>query len=162
VINEGKELEIRNGNLTNSGLIKGPGKVALTDKEINDLNSPGTITATLVLRTKTINLTGNSNTGSIELLKQSFIQLNQNSLFMGGNQLIADDENFIVTNGTGSLYRKVDYKTPLIFPIGTSSSTVDYSPATLTNSKETDSFSISARVEKGRGCYETRSIARSR
>jgi hypothetical protein len=143
-INVGKELDMVNGDLSNSGLLQGPGTVVFIGKPSN-LNSSGTITAPLVLDNKTMDLAGNTNTNSVALLNHSFIRLNQYNLNMGVNKLTADSVNFIVTNDTGSLNRTVS-QSAVIFHIGTDTLKVDYSPATLANSGQVDSFS--ARVEK--------------
>jgi hypothetical protein len=78
----------------------------------------------------------------LDLTANGNIELGTNNLLISSGGLILnyDDNNFVITNGTGYLQQEVGV-TNVVFPVGRSS----YNPATLNNSGTTDNFQI--RVE---------------
>lgn len=142
-IQPNKRLNIINGNLTNSGLLNGFGTATFTGSATG-LSSPGFITAPLILSNKEVFLTGTTNTKSIELLEGSHITLGTYDLKMDDGNLVADEENYFITDNTGRLNRLVT-STPVEFPVGFSNTT--YNPATITNTGTSDHFSV--RVAEG-------------
>ncbi len=142
-VQSGKVLNIA-GNLNNDGALTGTGTVNFNGAGLADLSSTGTITTILQLTNKQIQLTGNTNTSTINLISGSNITLNGFDLNMGSASLTANNSNYIITNGTGSLNRNVS-TSPVTFPVGVSGTS--YNPVNMTNSGALDSFSV--RVTEG-------------
>lgn len=142
-IRPGKLLNLISGNLSNNGFLFGPGKVVFTGGP-TALNSPGTITCPIVLSSKEMYLTANTNTQRIELLGGSHIRLDNFNLNMDTATLVGDSSNFIITNNIGRLNRVVS-TTPKLFHIGINNKS--YTPITIANNGVPDSFSI--RVASG-------------
>ncbi|HMU45159.1 MAG TPA: kelch repeat-containing protein [Chitinophagaceae bacterium] len=142
-INPTKRLNIISGNLTNAGLLNGFGTVSFSGTPTL-LSSSGFIIAPMILSSKSVTLTGTTNTKSITLKNGSFITLDKYDLKMDTGTLVADKQNYFITNDTGRLSRYVSAGSKL-FPIGIN--TTSYTPATITNAGTPDNFSV--RVKPG-------------
>jgi G8 domain len=103
---------------------------------------PNRIINKLTLSSNTINLSG----GNLNVVDS--LQFSNGKINIGNHNLIlesaaavtgANNNGYVVTNGTGRLTRKGVSNTETLFPVGT---TTTYDPASITNAGTTDDFSV--------------------
>ncbi|HQV84844.1 MAG TPA: kelch repeat-containing protein [Chitinophagaceae bacterium] len=152
-----KLLTINQGGLSNAGSVIGvgnlPGKVLFTGTNIDSLRSTGIITTPLLLLDKKMYLTGNTTTSIVNLLggagsrsnatnsgTGSSLTLGDYNLVMDTASLITNSTNYIITNGTGRLVRRVENGSTVLFPVGVDEDS--YTPATITNTGAADDFKV--------------------
>jgi hypothetical protein len=88
-------------------------------------------------------LTGNVTLGGGLNLTAGMLRLDNFDLTMADNQVITGYSNthFVVEDGTGALiYKTVGGGETVVFPIGTTTASADYTPAKLTNAGTSDDF----------------------
>lgn len=139
-----KALTIDQGSLSNSGFVIGPGNkpgtVIFTGADVDSLVSTGSLTTPLILQEKNMVLTGNTSTVTVNLLGgtgsrtnagNSSLTLGNYNLVMDTASLITNNTNYIITNGSGRLIRRVEKDSTVLYPVGVND--VSYTPATITN-----------------------------
>ncbi|MBA2250727.1 MAG: hypothetical protein H0W12_11120 [Chitinophagaceae bacterium] len=146
-IRTGKILNILNGNLSNAGILGGSGIVNFSGGPPASLSSSGLLSTPMTISNKQMFLSGNtSTTNTITLSSNATIMLNKFNLDMGGAALSgADKNNFIITNDSGILIRRVLTKN-VLFPVGTS--LTSYTPAIINSATSGVSDTIGVRVAK--------------
>jgi hypothetical protein len=96
----------------------------------------------LIVISNTVHLSGG------DLNVSTYLQFSSGKINLGNNHLIlesnvsvtgADNNGYVVTNGTGRLTRKFVGSTKTEFPVGT---TTTYDPVSITNAGTTDDFSV--------------------
>lgn len=91
-------------------------------------------------------LTGNINIGSTLSLSGGMLRLGSFNATMADNQTVSGSgpNHFVVTDGTGRLvFKTVGGGESVFFPIGSTATSTDFTPATLTNNGTSDDFSAS-------------------
>jgi len=157
IVEAERTLTIDQGGLSNEGSVFGPGtrggKVLFTGTNLDSLRSTGIITTPLLLLDKQMYLTGNTTTSIVNLLggagsrsnatnsgTGSSLTLGDYNLVMDTASLITNSTNYIITNGTGRLVRRVENGSTVLFPVGVDEDS--YTPATITNTGAADDFKV--------------------